>query len=91
MKEPKFDPERITGDISKQVVDYLQRKKGKTVEQIAKMASVSESFIYRVKRGKTKFTVTQLLKINRKMKGDIISPLSKKLLSAFRTIMETLM
>ena len=72
MKETKFDT-KITGDISKEIVYHLQKKKGKTIQEIAQMAGVSKSSVYRIKRGKTKFTIDQFLRINTKMKGDIIS------------------
>jgi len=96
MKEPKFDPDRITGDISRQAVDHLQKKKEKTIQQIAKMAGVSKSSIYRVKRGETKFTAVQFSKINHKMKGDVISfpdnasKAKKELYLAFQAVLKCL-
>ncbi|MBU2544970.1 hypothetical protein KKC65_00735 [Patescibacteria group bacterium] len=73
MKIAGFEVDRIAGDISKEIVDHLQKRKSMTVQEIAEMAKVSKSFIYRVKQKKARFTVDQFSAINTKMKGDVIA------------------
>lgn len=95
MKIAGLEVDRIAGNISKEIVDHLQKGKGMTVQEIAKIAGVSRSFIYRVKRKETRFTIDQFSKINNKMKGDVIAVPEdapkklKDLYRAFRAICKT--